>query len=120
MGGSWGSHEIVEEGDSLSLIRSRRRPLRGPNVSKELLEHTNHGDLGFRVWGYCGPWFRAERFRVSMVLLQVALTPNLGYCPHPVTVYIRGPIKGYIYNHILIKGLGYRGPIKGYIYITIF
>ena len=21
---------------------------------------------------------------------------NLGYCPHPVTVYIRGPIKGYI------------------------
>ena len=23
-------------------------------------------------------------------------TLNLGYCPHPVTVYIRGPIKGYI------------------------
>ena len=23
--------------------------------------------------------------------------PYLGYCPHPVTVYIRGPIKGYIY-----------------------
>ena len=20
----------------------------------------------------------------------------VGYCPHPVTVYIRGPIKGYI------------------------
>ena len=20
---------------------------------------------------------------------------NLGYCPHPVTVYVRGPIKGY-------------------------
>ena len=24
-------------------------------------------------------------------------TLNLGYCLHPVTVYIRGPIKGYIY-----------------------
>ena len=23
-------------------------------------------------------------------------TLKLGYCPHPVTVYIRGPIKGYI------------------------
>ena len=23
-------------------------------------------------------------------------TLNLGYCPLPVTVYIRGPIKGYI------------------------
>ena len=22
-----------------------------------------------------------------------------GYCPHPVTVYIRGPIKGYIYPY---------------------
>ena len=21
---------------------------------------------------------------------------GVGYCPHPVTVYIRGPIKGYI------------------------
>ena len=21
---------------------------------------------------------------------------NLGYCPHPVTVYIRGPVKCYI------------------------
>ena len=21
---------------------------------------------------------------------------EVGYCPHPVTVYIRGPIKGYI------------------------
>ena len=21
---------------------------------------------------------------------------SVGYCPHPVTVYIRGPIKGYI------------------------
>ena len=24
------------------------------------------------------------------------LTLNLAYCPHPVTVYIRGPMKGYI------------------------
>ena len=23
-------------------------------------------------------------------------TLYIGYCPHPVTVYIRGPIKGYI------------------------
>ena len=25
-----------------------------------------------------------------------ALHEQLGYCPHPVAVYIRGPIKGYI------------------------
>ena len=24
----------------------------------------------------------------------------IGYCPHPVTVHIRGPIKGYIYIYI--------------------
>ena len=49
MGGSWGSHELLEEGDLLRLIRSSRRPLRGPDVSKDVLKHTNHADLGFRV-----------------------------------------------------------------------
>ena len=24
---------------------------------------------------------------------------HYGYCPHPVTVHIRGPIKGYIYPY---------------------
>ena len=40
---------------------------------------------------------------------------QVGYCPHPVTVYIRGPTKGYIYNHITTiqlllstEGLGFR------------
>ena len=33
----------------------------------------------------------------------LGLRDEVGYCPHPVTVYIRGPIKGYIYiNHIII------------------
>ena len=27
---------------------------------------------------------------------------KLGYCPNPVTVHIRGPIEGYIYNHNII------------------
>ena len=42
---------------------------------------TSVQDLGFRFWGFrvLGFW------RVY-----------LGYCPYPVTVYVRGPIKGYI------------------------
>ena len=37
---------------------------------------------------------------------------NLGYCPHPVTVHIKGPIKGYIepyHNFIAIIRLLLRG-----------
>ena len=33
----------------------------------------------------------------------------VGYCPHPVTVYIRGPIKDYIYHIIFIIQVLLRG-----------
>ena len=50
----------------------------------------NHGRLpaaGLKVegLGFRGSGFRGLGFRVEV-----------GYCPHPVTVYIRGPNKGCI------------------------
>ena len=45
---------------------------------------------------------------------------RVGYCPHPVTVDIRGPIKGYIYNTCptVTEGgqypsLGFRTSVQG-------
>ena len=41
---------------------------------------------------------------------------RVGYCPHPVTVYIRGPIKGYIYHIIIIIQLLLRaGSTQGFL-----
>ena len=40
----------------------------------------------------CNPNFRLQ----TVKSLKFKINPNLGFCPHPVTVYIRGPIKGYI------------------------
>ena len=60
--------------------------------------------LGFRFQGLERPVeFWGSGFQqvsgLDLQTFQTYLQPytlNLGYCPHPVTVYIRGPIKGYV------------------------
>ena len=34
--------------------------------------------------------------KIARQFAEEGLQFYIGYCPHPVTVYIRGPIKGYI------------------------
>ena len=41
------------------------------------------------------PWVLLWVFRVLGFRVE-GLGFRVGYCPHPVTVYIRGPTKGYI------------------------
>ena len=73
--------------------------------------------LGFRGLGFRGlGWFRVKLLVLStnqgtptcMQMSYVGHPPkerpqeatlqriNLGYCPHPVTVHVRGQIKGYV------------------------
>ena len=61
------------------------------------METTMMGLNRVRVWGLglgVREGFQADTSRKNC---SGASGPGyLGYCPHPVTVYIRGPIKGYI------------------------